>query len=569
MGRVSGCTLALVMTMAWHHVGAEPADPPPTSDSVVLPPGAPPTDVHREIPDDPPAAPAAGPRSPAVPWVRGRFESIQVNVDGDDNNILGDAANEPSIAIDPTNPDRIVIGWRQFDTIASNFRQAGWAYSHDRGQSWTFPGVLEPGVFRSDPVLDVDAEGNFYYYSLHYDGSYSCQMFKSTDGGVTWQGPIPAFGGDKAWMAIDRTGGIGHGNIYAAWDYAGCCGDNVFTRSINGGSGYSYPIPIPEFPIWGTVSVGPDGAVYVGGALYSNFRIFAVVKSTTVQDGDTTPAFDSATRVSLGGRLRGTCCGGPNPGGLLGQVWVATDHSTGPTHGNVYLLASVIPFTGGNPLEVMFSRSIDGGETWSAPVRVSDDPPGSNAWQWFGTMSVAPNGRIDVVWNDTRNSGHERYSELFYSFSTDGGLSWSQNVPVSPVFDSHLGWPNQSKLGDYYDMIADDTGASVAYAATFNGEQDVYFLRISCDCNENGVWDETDIADGTSADCNGNAIPDECDLAGGTSRDCNDTDIPDECDIAEGTSRDRFPPAFGGDGIPDECQIHQPRPTASKRKRER
>lgn len=62
----------------------------------------------------------------------------QVNVDADGNNIVGDAANEPSIAVDPNNPNNIVIGWRQFDTTASDFRQAGYSYSTDGGETWTF-----------------------------------------------------------------------------------------------------------------------------------------------------------------------------------------------------------------------------------------------------------------------------------------------------------------------------------------------------------------------------------------------------------------------------------------------
>ena len=45
--------------------------------------------------------------------------------------------------------------------ITSNIRQAGYGYSVDNGRSWTFPGVLDPGVFRSDPVLEADAAGNF------------------------------------------------------------------------------------------------------------------------------------------------------------------------------------------------------------------------------------------------------------------------------------------------------------------------------------------------------------------------------------------------------------------------
>ena len=142
-------------------------------------------------------------------------------------------------------------------------------------------------------------------------------------------------------------------------------------------------------------------------------------------------------------------------------------------------------------------------------MRINDDPAGTNAWQWFGTLSVAPNGRLDVVWNDTRNSGQVNLSELYYAYSTDAAISWSVNAPVSPVFDSHVGWPNQNKLGDYYDMISDQAGASLAYAATFNGEQDVYFLRLG-DCDDNGIHDGEELADGSAADINGNGILDRC-----------------------------------------------------------
>src|SRR4051794_29046690 len=41
----------------------------------------------------------------------GRFTSYQVNVDANGNNVVGDAANEPSITVDPVNPNRMSIGW--------------------------------------------------------------------------------------------------------------------------------------------------------------------------------------------------------------------------------------------------------------------------------------------------------------------------------------------------------------------------------------------------------------------------------------------------------------------------
>jgi hypothetical protein len=443
----------------------------------------------------------------------GRYQSIQVNVDPNGMNIVGDAANEPSIAVDPTNPNRIVIGWRQFNSIQSDFRQAGWAYSRDAGRHWTFPGVLENNVFRSDPVLAADADGVFYYYSLRNTNPYTCQTFISSYGGATWLGPISAHGGDKAWTAIDRTGGLGHGNFYAAWDYAGCCGDNWFTRSVDGGLTYMNPIPLPNQPYWGTVAIGPTGQVYVVGGFNgtSNYRF---LRSSNAKDPNVTPTFDLNVAVNLGGAMRFNLGYGPNPGGLIGQVWVAADTSGGATNGYIYMLFSCDP-NGTDPADVKFTRSTNGGSTWSSSTRINTDPNNSNNWQWFGTLSVAPNGRLDVIWNDTRGTGSEHVSAVYYSYSTDAGLTWSPNEPITPTFDSWLGWPQQNKLGDYVHMLSDNVGASLAYAATFNGEQDIYYLRIGdYDCNGNGVADPQDIAVGTSTDFNGNGIPDECDGLG-------------------------------------------------------
>ncbi|MHC5110487.1 MAG: hypothetical protein ACYTHJ_11490 [Planctomycetota bacterium] len=455
-----------------------------------------------EFYDQPDPPTGAQPKTSAGMVVeRNGYVSVQVNVDGNGNNIVGDAANEPSIAIDPNDSNKMCIGWRQFDTIADSFRQAGNAYSTDGGETWASPGIIEPGVFRSDPVLAADADGKFYYNSLRVEpnNDFFCDVFISADGGQTWDSGTFAFGGDKQWMAIDRTGGQGLGHIYASWNSVfSCCGGD-FTHSTDDGATYLGPENLPSSPFWGTLDVGPDGDLYISG------NGFVVLRSNNAQNDNETPTF-GVVNVDLGGSL--VVSDGPNPQGLLGQAWVATDHSDGPSRGNVYLLSSVDP-PGSDPLDVMFARSEDGGTNWTPAIKVNVEGL-FEAYQWFGTMAVAPNGRIDVIFNDTKNSFQENISELFYTFSIDQGDTWQEAIPVSPAFDSHLGWPQQNKIGDYYDMISDNTGTSIAYAATFNGEQDVYFLRIDGDCNENNLFDRQEIADGSLADEDGNGIPDIC-----------------------------------------------------------
>jgi hypothetical protein len=418
------------------------------------------------------------PKSPAYKFSIPGFFMVQVNVDEEGNNIVGDAANEPSIAVDPNDPNKMAIGWRQFATVSNNFRQAGYGYSSDGGQTWTFPEVIDPGVFRSDPVLVSDSEGNFFYNSLTVEfDEYSCDVFKSTDGGATWDAGTYAYGGDKQWMTVDLSESIGSGNLYAFWTSAySICEPDFFTRSTNSSLSWEYCISVNGNPYWGTLTTDSQGNLYVAGRQWNGF---VVVKSSNAMDPEADIWWDFDIPVDLDGSLVGF--GGydcPNPSGLLGQTIIDADRSGGPNEGNIYILASVERDSNSDPCDVMFTRSTNGGLSWSTPIRINDDPS-NQAYQWFGTMSVAPTGRIDVVWLDTREVLGDVWSSLYYCYSEDGGITWVENIQLSESFNPHLGWPQQDKMGDYFDMVSDENGAHLAWAGTFNGEQDVYYAYIS------------------------------------------------------------------------------------------
>ncbi len=411
--------------------------------------------------------------SPAYYFTTPQIITRQVNVDANGRNIRNDAANEPSIAIDPKNPARMVIGWRQFDNIFSNFRQAGIGVSEDYGAHWKTLSPLQAGIFRSDPVLCADNHGNFYYNSLA--GDFNCYVHK-TNQLEKWKDVAFAHGGDKQWMAVDNTGLNSDGNLYAYWNYDySSCTDYNFTRSVDKGQSFENCSVIPTYLTRGTVTVAPDGSLYAAG---SRFGQFYINRSVNAKVPGLDVEWDLSNVVDLLGYLPSYY--EPNPGGLLGQVWIASDHSLKSSRGNLYLLSTVFRQDIGDYADIMFSKSEDRGETWSAPIAINKDQTNSN-YQWFGTMSVAPNGRIDVIWLDTRDHPGTYLSSLYYSYSNDAGQHWTPDQKLSDSFDPQIGYPNQNKIGDYLHMISDNDGAHLAWAATFNGEQDVYYSYIKPD----------------------------------------------------------------------------------------
>ncbi len=130
----------------------------------------------------------------------------------------------------------------------------------------------------------------------------------------------------------------------------------------------------------------------------------------------------------------------------------------------------------------------------------------------------------------------------------------------------------RNRWGDYsYTTLDPDDEMTFWTIQEYGHDVDIWGTAMAVlspeppDCNDNGVPDWEDIANGTSQDCNENGIPDECepdedcngngspdfcDLIDGTSQDCNFNGIPDECDISAGVSEDCQP-----NGIPDECEI--------------
>ncbi len=358
--------------------------------------------------------------------------------------------NEPSIIINKANTDNIVVG----------YNIDHYSISNDGGQTWTEKILNSNYGVMGDPSLNCDSFGNIYYFHLSNPTSGSwidrivCQ--KSTDGGQnftfdTYTGLNPPKKQDKEWSAINPA----TGEIYLTWTQFDQYGTNdpskhsniLFSKSNDGGQTWTTPLQINEVPgdcedssntVEGAVpAVGPNGEIYVtwSGPL-------GLVFDKSTDDGQTWLAHDI-----LIDDMQNTAGSGwdYNIPGLMrcnGLPVTQCDTSNGPYRGTIYVNWSD-QRNGVDNTDIFITKSTDGGQTWSTPVKVNDDI--GNHHQFLTWMSLDPTtGYIYIIFYDRRNYNDNR-TDVYLAVSRDGGNSF-ENFKISdnPFI------PNTSQFfGDY------------------------------------------------------------------------------------------------------------------------
>lgn len=74
--------------------------------------------------------------------------------------------------------------------------------------------------------------------------------------------------------------------------------------------------------------------------------------------------------------------------------------------------------------ELVAFTSVDGGRTWSGPVKINDVP--TSAREGLHDLAAAPDGQVFATWLDMRNGR----MELWSASSEDGGRTWAKNQQV-------------------------------------------------------------------------------------------------------------------------------------------
>lgn len=382
----------------------------------------------------------------------------------------GSAQTEQTIAVDPTNPDNVVIGFI-----------SGVSVSHDAGRTWTLASISCTGD--NNPAFDRSGMG---YFECDNNG---VEFYKSNHASDPWAGPANAVtftesGGDlvdRPWLVRGR----GPSSLVVGWEsfFSTPVGRVDVTVSNDGGATWSARSRVDDpndhpamqdprqFPV-----VGADGTIYVAyasgqgpfldcsncGALPTDY---IVARSS---DGGAT-----FRRTVAAANVARTAS--PTEESEAISSLAADPDATRARH---LALAWADERSGFS--RILVTTSVDGGVSWSELFDVADDPPGNGAEHDHPQVAFAPDGRLIVVWRDHRCEG-TGYSVPYRIFARALTFNGSGTLTPGPVWQVTAGpqQPNSNtQFDEYLGMAVGPEGLSVAWNQPRNGVASTTYRRM-------------------------------------------------------------------------------------------
>lgn len=415
-----------------------------------------------------------------------------------------DSNNSPSLAQDPTRPQRLAV----VNRIDTPDYACALQVSRDGGRRWAPVKVPIPRgegrkCYAPDVTFAADGTLHMSFVTLQGNGNTPAAgwVTSSTDGGRTLSPPRRVL--DELAFQVRLTADLREPKrLYLTWLQAASVGLLRFSepgnrvmaaRSQDGGRSWSKPAAVSDAArgrvVAPSAAVGPDGSLYV---LYLDV-------------GDDRLDYDGAHQGRGGRPYRGhfTLVVGRSADG--GKTWQESvvDERVVPTRRFIAFLPptpslAVDPTSGRlfvafedgrrSPADVHLWSLTRGASDWEGPTRVNDAPAGEDSWQYLPRIGVAPDGRLDVVYYDRREDPANRRNDVSAQSSSDGGKTFSSALTLTASsFDSRIGAGSELGLPDLGSRLALVSDASALLAAwtdtragtVASNKQDVAFARAS------------------------------------------------------------------------------------------
>jgi hypothetical protein len=328
------------------------------------------------------------------------------------------------------------------------------AKSANRGVTWSANAKVNDDAgssYQALPNLTRDSSGNLYLvWEDARNGNYSIYFAKSTNGGSTWSANVKVSDtlsdARSPSLVVDSVG-----NLYVAWtDNRGGYWDDYVAKSTNGGAIWSASVKVNNDTSTTTNGRPPALAVDNSDNLYLVW--------TTANGG-----YDLYSAKSTNGGV--TWSAGVKINDVAGQVWLSSPPGlTADASGTLYTIWNDTRDFAGKS-HIYFSKSTDGGSTWSANVDASQNPNGTSTVYLMGLV-VDSSGALSAVWGDSREGDEWN---VYFAQSTNGGTNWSAAIRVN----------DSTTLDQYQATMAVDGNDNLytAWADSRSGNHDIYFSR--------------------------------------------------------------------------------------------
>ena len=345
----------------------------------------------------------------------------------------------------------VLTGWMD----SRSTRVCAFSSSTDGGLTWS-KNVSIPnntGMFVGDPAVAIDGGGTMYavcqeYLNVGVTGNI--RMMTSTDHGATWSAiQTIQSAPDKPWAG----GGTTDGTLFVSWlgNAAG------IKRSLDHGATWGPIQPLGNI-IHGTgITASQSGLLHVPYNLDSARNQLRYVRSK-----DNGGTYDAPRDIVADmGTFCFTCSPRQHP--IVGS-------SADPTGRTVAITWSSTMPGGQGDDDVWLLYSKDGGDTWTQPIRVNDNPTASRQFQAW--VAVDAHGRVHVAWTDLRDNGQ---NETFYARSADPTKGFEPNQQVTDGRGSAM----TDFLGDYKGIVVQGPDVLVVWQDTRRDSGDIYFSRAA------------------------------------------------------------------------------------------
>ena len=369
-------------------------------------------------------------------------------------------ASESAISINPVNPNLVIAG-----SNGPGGGQKMWR-SSDAGATWLAAQPLTGGGTCCDPTVSWSTDGTKAYTSALVDCGSSCgiRFYRSDDNGNLWGDndnatsvPPPvtlvASGADKQFIHVDTVSTRFKDRIYMCWHEG-----NVQKLSYSTDFGVTFvptrTLDTTARSVGCDITTDPDGNLYYfmpaldSGAVDTRKQI-RMIKSTDGGDTFLPTVTVAATNDGFNYALPSM-----ETRKVAKIVQADTDLSNGPFRGSVYVawpditaLESTTAANNHSQIKVAYSR--DGGATWQTSIpHETDDVLTVDRFQ--SSIKVDDQGRVHVIYNDTRRSPNRTAIDVYYAMSIDGGVSWTPPAQITAAISPNINDSNE--YGDYSHM---------------------------------------------------------------------------------------------------------------------